>query len=62
MAFTAVSACVHCEPEPRDTSAKALIATLRKRLSLTSNPLPPYACDVQVRRRSWQLRKQLSQA
>ena len=49
VAFTAGSACVHSKSEPGDTSARALVATLRKRLSVARDLLPPSICSVQVR-------------
>ena len=48
-AFAAVSAYLHCTPEPGDTSTKALAATLRKRLSLAPDLTPPYVRKLQVR-------------
>ena len=50
MAVIAVGACVYCETEPGDASAKALIATLRKRLSLAHDSVPLCVRMVQVRR------------
>ena len=47
-AMVAVCACVHCEPEPGDTSAMALVATLRKRLLPARSLLPPYVRKLQV--------------
>ena len=46
-----MTACICCQLEPRDTSAKALIATLRKQLSLACSPLTPYISNDRVRRK-----------
>ena len=46
--FIAVSACVHCGPEPGDSSVMSLVATLRKRLFVARDPLPPSAHSIQV--------------
>ena len=48
VAFIAVHACVHCGPESGDNSVKALVATLRKRLSAARESLPPCVRNVQV--------------
>ena len=48
VAFVAASVCVHCKTESGDTSVKALVATLRKRLSAARNLLPPRVHNVQV--------------
>ena len=45
----AVSAYLHCEPEPGDGSCKALVATLRKRLSRARDLVPPNIRELQVR-------------
>ena len=62
VAFTAVSACMHCEQEHCDTSAKALIATLRKRLSVACDSLQPYVCISRVRWRPRHLMRRLCHA
>ena len=49
MAFMGISAYLNAEPEPGDASAKALLATLRKRLSLSRNLVSPHARYFQVR-------------
>ena len=56
VAFIAVSAYLHLETEPSDTSAKALVATLRKRLSAARDALPQFLRDVQVRMKHCHLR------
>ena len=47
-AFVAVSTYLHCVPEPADASAMALLATLRKRLSLARTSLAPDARNFQM--------------
>ena len=47
-AFLAASAYIHCPSDPGDASAAALLATLRKRLSLAHEALPPYLQSLQV--------------
>ena len=47
-AFVAVSACLHSGSEPGDSSTQALVATLRKRLSLAYDTVPPNVRMVQV--------------
>ena len=47
--YIAISACLQCEPEPGDIRAMALLATLRKRLSLARASLPGYVRELQVR-------------
>ena len=46
--FVAVSAYLHCAPERGDAAADALVATLRKRLSLAFKLEPLHAQRVQV--------------
>ena len=48
-AFAAISAFLHCTPEPSNTSTRSLAATLRKRLSLAPDLTPPYVRKLQVR-------------
>ena len=55
VAFIAVSVCVHCKAEHNDTSVKALVATLRKRLSAARDSLPPTVLNLQVQRWSLQV-------
>ena len=47
-AFVAVSTHLHCVLEPGDTSAMALVATLRKRLSLARDSMSADARKLQV--------------
>ena len=44
----AVCACVYCKSEPGDARAKALVATLRKRLSIAHGSAPLCVRMVQV--------------
>ena len=49
MALMGACTYLKCEPEPGDTSTKALVATLRKQLSLARNHVPPFIRKFQVR-------------
>ena len=44
-----MGACLHCEDhEPGNTSSKALVATIRKRLSQACESVPPWLRRLQV--------------
>ena len=47
--FLAVTAYLHCKAEPGDTCTAALVATLRKRLTLAREAVPPHVRKLQVR-------------